>query len=1017
MKHSRILSLLLALLMVATTLFTAGCDVSTLLGGTTTVDEQTTPQETTPEATTPETTTPEATTPEVTTPEATTPEATTPEVTTPEVTTPEATTPEVTTPEATTPEVTTPEVTTPEITTPENTTPGEIDPPTPPSVFDGIEFSDPATVIPAAYALAVGATLDGTWTLKGQIIEAGTFNADSNDMCVTIVVEGYEDYPLYCYYLKNCTAEVGVGDYVAVQGKIKNYNGTVEFEKPTMLAYEEGELPPPEQGEDTDKIELSDPAIVIPQAYALAVGATLNGTWTLKGQIIASDGYNSQYGDISVTIVVEGYEDFPIYCYQIKKDADKINLGDYIIVKGTIKNYKGKIEFEKPELLSYEDGVLPPSIDITPKPGTGLAEGYNVITIEQALEIAKLAGENTTAERYYILATIATVTNAAYGEMIIEDATGSISVYGTYSEDGKIGYAGMANKPGKGDLVLLSCTLHTFSNAAEVENARLVKFETVQIDDSKYTEMSIADARNATEGTLIKVTGVVAQITYASGFVPNGLYLVDGTNSIYVFDGDLAAQVSVGNTITILAEKTWWILDTEVAFANKFGYQGCNQLADAWLVANDNGNSEPDYSWATETTVKDIMETPFTTDITTTIYKVTALVKESIGQGFINYYIDDLDGITGSYVYTQCNGGDLDWLKAFDGKICTVYLSVINAKSTATGCVWRFKVLKVEDEGFTFDKADAPLFAIDYHALGQFESKYTADPALELLTSVSSELLGFENVLLSYSSDNTAIIYFETVDGKIIMHCGTTQGTANVTITATLGDYSATKTIAIENAEAPTIDYITVGDAINAQDEEIITVKGIVGPSLVNQSGFYLFGEDGSVIAVKVLEKAQFEGLSIGNEIILTGKREIQKKNDDATNYYGQTCIEDATVVVNLKGNHDYPTDKFITDKTIEEISKYPITEDHTTEVYVLTGKLTFPSGYGQAAINDENGNKISFYSGSISQYNFLQAYANQEVTLEIAICNWNGKTYWTGCVLAIRLADGTKIVNQLNFN
>ena len=998
MKHSRILSLFLALLMVATTLFAVGCNI-------TLKPEET--AETTPAETTPEESTPEATTPEVTTPEETTPEETTPEVTTPEETTPEETTPEVTTPEETTPEETTPEV----------TTPGEIDPSNPPSVFDGIEFSDPAVVIPAAFALATNATLDGTWTLKGQIIEAGTFNAESSDMCVTIVVEGYEDYPLYCYYLKNCTAEVGVGDYVAVQGTIKNYNGKVEFEKPTMLAYEDGELPPPEQGDDPDGIELSDPAIVIPQAYALAVGATLDGTWTLKGQIISSDGYNSQYGDISVTIVVEGYEDFPIYCYQIKKDADKIDLGDYIIVKGTIKNYKGKIEFEKPELLSYEDGVLPPSIDITPKPGTGLAEGYNVITIEQALEIAKLAGENTTIERYYILATIASVTNAAYGEMIIEDATGSISVYGTYSEDGKIGYAAMTDKPGKGDLVLLSCTLHTFSNAAEVENARLVKFEKVQIDDSKYTEMSIADARNAKDGDLVKVTGVVAQITYASGFVPNGLYLVDGTNSIYVFDGDLAAIVSVGNTITILAEKTWWILDTEVSFAEKFGYQGCNQLADAWLLQNDNGNTDPDYSWVTESTVKDVMETPFTTDITTTVYKVTALVKESIGQGFINYYIDDLDGITGSYVYTQCNGSDLDWLKQFDGQICTVYLSVINAKSTATGCVWRFKVLKVEDEGFTFDKADAPQYALDYHALGQFESIYNADPALEMITSVSSELLGFEGVVLSYASDNTDAIYFELVDGKVIMHCGKTMGTANVTITATLGDVTATATIVIENAEAPTIEFITVADAINAADEEIITVKGIIGPSLVNQSGFYLFGEDGSVIAVKLKSKDLFDGLSIGNEIILTGKREIQKKDDSATNYYGQTCIEDAVIDVNFKGNHDYSTEKFITDKTIADIVNYPITEDHTTEVYVLTGTLSFPSGYGQPAINDANGNKIGFYSSGSGQYSFLQAYAGQEVTLEIAICNWNGKTYWTGCVLAIRLADGTKIVNQLNFN
>ena len=920
------------------------------------------------------------------------------------------------TPEEPTPEVTTPEVTTPEATTPEQTTPEQTTPDTP-DVFEGIEFSDPAVVLPAAYALAKGETLEGTYTLKGKITETGSFNAADKDMHVTIVVDGYEDYPLYCYFLKNCTPEVSVGDYVAVQGIIKNYNGTIEFERPNMIAHEDVVVPPSgdEDASSYDDIQTDDPAVVLPLAYALASGAYLDGTYTLKGQIIEAGSYNSQYGDISVTIAIEGYEDYPMYCYQIKKDADKISLGDYIAVQGKIKNYQGLIEFEKPELLAYKEGTLAPSIDIEPKPGTGLAEGYDVITVEQALEIAKLYGDATT--RYYILATVSTVTNGAYGAMYIEDATGSISVYGTYSEDGSIGYANMAEKPTKGDLVLLSCTLQTYNEKAEVANARLIKFEKVQLDESIYTEMTINEARNAQEGDLVKVTGVVAQITYASGFVPNGVYLVDGTNSIYVFDSDLAGSVSVGNTVTVLAEKIWWILDTEVSFANKFGYNGCNQLADAWLLANDGGNSEPDYSWVTESTVKDIMETPFTTDITTTVYKVTALVKESIGQGFINYYIDDIDGITGSYIYTQCNGGDLDWLKEFDGKICTVYLSVINAKSTATGCVWRFKALKVVDEGFTFDNADAPQYAIDYHALGQFESKYTADPAQEMMTSVSSDLLGFENVLLSYSSDNNDIVYFEVVDGKVIMHCGTVYGTVNVTITATLGEATVTKTIAVENAEAPKIDYITVADAIEAADEEIITVKGIVGPSLVNQTGFYLFGEDGSMIAVKVLDKDQFEGLSIGNEVILTGKREIQKKDDAATSYHGQTCIEDATIVVNNKGEHAYSTEKFITDKTIAEVVNYAITEDHTTEIYVFTGKLTFPSGYGQPAINDAAGNKIGFYCSGVGQYSFLQPYANQEVTLEIAICNWNGKTYWTGCVLAIRLSDGTTIVNTLNFN
>jgi hypothetical protein len=57
----------------------------------------------------------------------------------------------------------------------------------------------------------------------------------------------------------------------------------------------------------------------------------------------------------------------------------------------------------------------------------------------------------------------------------------------------------------------------------------------------------------------------------------------------------------------------------------------------------------------------------------------------------------------------------------------------------------------------------------------------------------------------------------------------------------------------------------------------------------------------------------------------------------------------------------------------------------------------------------------IAFYKGSATQYSWLASYSGQDVTLEIALCNWNDKTDWKCCVLAIRLADGTKIMNELN--
>lgn len=768
---------------------------------------------------------------------------------------------------------------------------------------------------------------------------------------------------------------------------------------------------PTEEPDFDAGIELSDASTVIPAAYALEKGATLDGTYTLKGQIISSDGYNAQYNDISVTIAVEGYEDFPIYCYQIKNDADKIGLGDYIVVQGTIKNYKGTVEFDKPTMLAYKDGTLAPSIDVTPSAGTGIAEGYDVITVEQALAIA-MTLEQESVERYYIHATIDSVTNAKFGEMTISDATGSIYVYGTYSADGSIGYQEMTEKPLKGAEVLLACTLNTFEGTPQVKNARLIDFKAATLDESAYTEMNIEDARSAEKGTLIKASGVVAQITYADGLIPNGFYLVDDTNSIYVYDGDIAATVTAGNTVTVLAEKDWWILDEEQASAEKFGYQGCNQLTNAWLLANDNGNTEPNYSWVEESTVKAVMETPFTTDITTTVYKVTALVKKSVGTGFINYYIDDLDGKTGSYVYTQANGNDLDWLEPFDNKICTVYLSVLNAKSTATGCNWRFKALKVVDENFTFDVNNAPQFAIDYHAADQFADKYTADPALEVITSVSSELLGFENVAISYQSDNEDIVRFTEEDGKTVMHCGETNGTANVTISATLGEVTKTTVISIAFEKAVEIEAITVAEAIAAEVGTEVTVKGIVGPSVVNQkSGFYFFGEDGSMIAVRLTDATMLADIEIGQEIILKGTR--NRKYKDTSTDFGQTDLYNATVLQNNYGSHAYSTAKF-TATTIDSLATVDSTVDYTTNSYTVTCKVLLQE---RTVVLQGETASITLYASGPAQYSWLTDYAqDQTVTLEIALCNWNSKGY-KACVLAIVREDGTKILNTQNFD
>ncbi len=656
--------------------------------------------------------------------------------------------------------------------------------------------------------------------------------------------------------------------------------------------------------------------------------------------------------------------------------------------------------------------TVPTTIQTPPQP---TEPEMKEITIAEALKIAEGATTATT-ERYYIRGIIESISNPTYGAMIIKDATGSIEIYGTYSEDGSIRYDAMEEKPHKGDEVLIYGTLQNYSGKLEVQNARLISFKVNKpnVNEADYTDMSIAAARVAETGALIKVDGVVAQITYAFGMIPSGVYLVDDTNCIYIYDRDLAAQVQIGNRITVIGSKTFWILDSEKHNAEKFGYKGCCQLESAYLLENDQKtDNEWDKSWIPSSTVKDILETPVSENITTTIFKVNALVSKVDGKGFVNYYFNDIDGKTGSYTYTQCSGSDFAWLDSFDGKICTVYLSVINAKSETSDCFYRLLPVAVKDEGYTFDLNNTAEHVVDYYGIGQFESVYTGDPALKLLGAVSSDLLGFQDAKLSYTSADSSIIRFAEENGEMVMHADAT-GTTTVTVSCTFNGKTYEKSVEITIKKNADYQFITVQQAIGTAAGEKVIVKGIVGPSVVNQSAFYLVDETG-LIAVSTTADV-LKTLKPGQEIIIEGVRDVRNTKNNA-NCHGQSHIKDAVVLANNYGEHNYCTDFFVTGKTLADFYALDASVDYSTTVFILKGTIEFIEEDFYTGVKLKDGDtEVSIYCSSSSQYRWLKEYSGKEVTLELAACNWNAKNYYASCVLAVYNEDGTKVINEYNF-
>ena len=236
----------------------------------------------------------------------------------------------------------------------------------------------PEKILTAAYALETGKALDGEYTLTGVVTKINTpYNSEYKNVTVTIEVAGLEDKPIQCYRLEGegCDA-IAKGDTITVKGKIKNYNGTVEFDAKCALL----ERVPGENQEEAPVLDT--PEKILEALYALEDGDFLTGEYTLTGVIKSVDtAYNSDYKNVTVTIIVNGDSDRPVMCYRLAGDgADVIGEGDTVTVKGPMKNHGGTYEFAQGcVIVSYEKA------EVTP-PQTGDAEViFSAVVIVLAL--------------------------------------------------------------------------------------------------------------------------------------------------------------------------------------------------------------------------------------------------------------------------------------------------------------------------------------------------------------------------------------------------------------------------------------------------------------------------------------------------------------------------------------------------------------------------------------------------------------------------------------------------------
>ena len=199
-------------------------------------------------------------------------------------------------------------------------------------ILDGLSYEE---IVAAAYTLEDGLAMDKPQRLYGTIVKIPTpYSPDYKNITVDIQIGDLADQPIQCYRLSGEGADqLQVGDKITVEGIIKNYKGTIEFDKGCVLV---------------GFGEIISQQAYLDVAYALGEGAAMPAATALEGEIIKIDTpYSEDYKNITVTIVCDGKTEQPIMCYRLKGEgAATLAVGDKIAVWGTIKNYKGTIEFD-----------------------------------------------------------------------------------------------------------------------------------------------------------------------------------------------------------------------------------------------------------------------------------------------------------------------------------------------------------------------------------------------------------------------------------------------------------------------------------------------------------------------------------------------------------------------------------------------------------------------------------------------------------------------------------------------
>lgn len=549
--------------------------------------------------------------------------------------------------------------------------------------------------------------------------------------------------------------------------------------------------------------------------------------------------------------------------------------------------------------------------------------------------------------------------------------------------------------------------------------SKKVVYEITVLSQSAST---ISALKKATTTKKVSIKGIVAKIINGTEKnVPVAFYLVDETDGIYVYASQLETMPEVGDEVVVNGKYGLYLSETEQSSAEMVGYEGSKQITLETLEIVSKGNTLA-YDFAKVSSISELAKIDVKENITSNLYQVKAKIRKVQGNGFVNYYFDDLNGVNSYYAYTTANGKDLGWLEEYDGTIRTCLIMVINAKISASGSFWRIIPIEIGEEVVVSDE-EYINYALD-RTVSQFQEKYQT--SCEFNLRASDEIL---HASIEYTTVSNGCTIVKNENDYTIQIAFTTPCTMEVEVAITYNEKTMKRVVTFECVEEkPVVELTTIRDARNLEKGDNVNIAGVIAGFLylkgtTKPAGFELLDETSSIavfVSTSVDTKTDITKLSVGEYVIVNGNYDLYQPRED-NNHKGSIRLNNAEVLY-----HDYQTHELYEGviETVDFSTLYnnPSDNNITNKAYYSTFYIEKSSGsyanyYIHDLVNPENSMIVYSQNSSSTgpgEYSWLAPYVGKcvkgLVTLRIGAVS-SGEFIWKAGILSVEEVVHTPIL------